>query len=132
MIFLYGMMSLVNHPIKQESYINRGLSLWPALKKFAQAIADFSKVIEINPGDEEAYNYRGGVYNAMGHFTQAVLDYNTAIKINPATRIRLLQPGHFLCSTQRPLPSQGMTTAKAIKLRPNLMPMRYQHNWRHY
>lgn len=51
--------------------------------KYAQAIADFNKAINIRPDFFEAYDDRGICYAQEGNFFQAQADYNRAIAINP-------------------------------------------------
>tara|TARA_Y100001968_G_scaffold213982_1_gene196909 strand:+ start:999 stop:1619 length:621 start_codon:yes stop_codon:yes gene_type:complete len=50
---------------------------------FYGAISDYTKVIEINPRDEKAYNNRGYAKNALKDYQAAILDFNKAIEINP-------------------------------------------------
>ncbi len=46
-------------------------------------MADYNKVIEINPQDADAYNNRGYVYYNLKEYDKAIKDYNKAIEINP-------------------------------------------------
>ena len=48
-----------------------------------QAVADFTKVIEIKPNDVMAYNNRGSAYAQQGNFTQAMSDFTKAIDLSP-------------------------------------------------
>ena len=48
-----------------------------------QAIADFTKAIEIGPKDADVYNNRGIAYAAKGLYDQAIADYTKAIEIDP-------------------------------------------------
>lgn len=48
-----------------------------------QAISDFNKALEINPGFAEAYISRGFAYRGKGQYDQAISDYNKALEINP-------------------------------------------------
>jgi tetratricopeptide (TPR) repeat protein len=47
------------------------------------AIAQYTKAIQINPADADAYNDRGAAKEDEGDFKGAVADYNQAIKIKP-------------------------------------------------
>ena len=47
------------------------------------AIADYTKAIEINPYDADAYNNRGNARKNLGDKEGAIADYNKAIEINP-------------------------------------------------
>lgn len=46
-------------------------------------IADFTKFIEIDPNNAEAYNNRGIAKRNINDYEGALLDYNKAIEINP-------------------------------------------------
>ncbi len=56
-------------------YFDKGL--------YDQAIADFTRAIEINPWLAEAHVNRGIAYEKKGQIDQAIADYNKAIEINP-------------------------------------------------
>jgi len=47
-----------------------------------QAIADFTKTIELKPDDAIAYNFRRGEYGHKGLHGQAIADYTKAIEFN--------------------------------------------------
>ena len=47
------------------------------------AIKDYTKTIELNPNDPNAYCNRCNIYNILGHYTQAVKDCTKAIKLDP-------------------------------------------------
>jgi len=54
----------------------------PDLKKYCdQAIADYTKTIEIDP--KYAYYYRGNAYRDKGQYDQAIADYTKTIEIDP-------------------------------------------------
>src|SRR5208283_1984353 len=65
-----------------DSYLNRGLA-YEAKEQFDQAIADFSKAIEVNPNSEKAYDSRGNIYLLKGQADQAIADYSKVIALNP-------------------------------------------------
>ena len=68
-------------PHKARPYYNRGL-IYYQQNKFTQAIADYTKAIEIDSRLEEAYYNRGIAYAKQSDLNQAVSDYNKAININ--------------------------------------------------
>jgi tetratricopeptide (TPR) repeat protein len=54
-----------------------------ASKNYARAIADFSKTIQINPQDAEAFNERGIAYHHENQDGLAIADYDEAIRLRP-------------------------------------------------
>jgi tetratricopeptide (TPR) repeat protein len=52
-------------------------------REYDRAIADYTKIIEINPTDAVAYNNRGIAYRAKGDNDSAIADHTRAIKIDP-------------------------------------------------
>ena len=48
-----------------------------------QGIANYTKAIDINPMDVEAYIGRGGVHFTLGRFKQAIENFDQAIRLDP-------------------------------------------------
>ncbi len=69
-------------PKKARPYNNRGKA-YLYRNRLAEAISDFSKSIEIEPGFLGAYVNRGIAYKEKGDFALAISDFNQAIEINP-------------------------------------------------
>ena len=46
-------------------------------------IADYTRAIELNPDDPNAYNNRGLAYSKSGDLKQAIADYTKAIELDP-------------------------------------------------
>lgn len=64
--------------------------------QYDQAIADFSKAVEINPRFAEAYYNRGNAYRAKREYKEAILNYTKAIEINPTNDMAAYQNrGHI-------------------------------------
>lgn len=65
--------ALINKRNAREDYNN-----------YKAAIADYDKVIKLNPEHAEAFFFRGGAHDAMGFLNEALLDYmnSTAIDEN--------------------------------------------------
>jgi tetratricopeptide (TPR) repeat protein len=65
-----------------DTYINRGHA-WYAKGDYDKAIADFTKSIEVYPGNAEAYYNRGFAWDDKGDYDRAIADYTKAIEIEP-------------------------------------------------
>lgn len=61
---------------------------------FQEAIADFTKAIELNPKDADAYNNRGFAYSAIGDLEMAIKDYDKAIELNPKFALAYFNRGN--------------------------------------
>ncbi len=46
---------------------------------YQEAIADYTKAIEIDPNYKEPYNIRGLTFKAMQRYEEAIADYTKAI-----------------------------------------------------
>ena len=51
--------------------------------EYSQAIADYSKAIQLNPGYAEAYYSRGCAYDGIGEYDKAIADYKKTIELDP-------------------------------------------------
>ena len=63
-------------------YFNRGFE-YAKKGKLDQAIADYTKALELNPKFDWAYYNRGNAYGKKGRHDRAIADYNKALEINP-------------------------------------------------
>jgi SpoVK/Ycf46/Vps4 family AAA+-type ATPase len=63
-------------------YNNRGLS-YACLEKYQEALADFSKVLELKPNFAEAWYLLGLAKEYMGNLQEAVEAYEKALELNP-------------------------------------------------
>ena len=63
-------------------YDNRG-NMYLQEGKYDKAIADYSKAIEFNPKDTEAYNARGYLHILTHEYSKAISDASMAIQIDP-------------------------------------------------
>src|SRR5258707_15891148 len=48
-----------------------------------QAIADYSRAIELDPAEAIFYYIRGNIYAALQDYRQAIADYTRAIELDP-------------------------------------------------
>jgi len=51
------------------------------LDQLDNAMADFSKAIELNPANSDAYSVRGMIFRKKGNYSAALLDFNRAIEL---------------------------------------------------
>ena len=58
-----------------KSYRERG--------RYDEALADFTRAIELNPDDDSAIASRGETYRLSGRYDEALADFNRAIELNP-------------------------------------------------
>jgi len=65
---------IVAHNDRGNAYGRRG--------NYALALADFNKVIELNPEDSDAYYNRGLTYKNRKNYDRAIDDYSVAIKLD--------------------------------------------------
>lgn len=62
-------------------YFERG-SVYRLLKKYNEAIADYTKAVEINPRFADAYFYRGIIYYVLKKYDEAISNFTNVIKID--------------------------------------------------
>jgi tetratricopeptide (TPR) repeat protein len=65
----------------ERIYFNRGTELGQ-LKRYDEAIADFTKAIAAHPYDF-MYGNRAAAYYSLGKYQEALRDYGSAIALNP-------------------------------------------------
>jgi tetratricopeptide (TPR) repeat protein/ketosteroid isomerase-like protein len=68
-----------------EEYYNYG-NFYKKQGNLTQAMADYTKAIEIDSKNAKAYYNRGNIYGKQGNLTQAIVDYTKAIEIDPKYR----------------------------------------------
>ena len=69
-------------PHKARVYNNRAFEFYQK-GKVVEAIADYSKALELDPHVAMAYNNRGWAYYNQGRLFQAFADYNKSIELDP-------------------------------------------------
>ena len=63
------------------------------LKEFQGAIADYDKLIKINPRNSNAYSNRGLAKSNLQDYQGAIADYDKAIEINSQNTVSYLNRG---------------------------------------
>jgi len=53
------------------------------LKKYKESIADYSKVISLDPANVDAYRNRGFAYSVTGENQKAATDFRAVLKMKP-------------------------------------------------
>ncbi|MBX2840267.1 MAG: tetratricopeptide repeat protein [Flammeovirgaceae bacterium] len=72
-----------NNTFKQSEHFNElGIALF-AKGNHDEAIIEYNKAININPGEPAYYNNRGAAKNGKDDFYSAISDFNIAIELNP-------------------------------------------------
>src|SRR5271169_4806997 len=66
----------------ERSYMNRAIA-YQLTNRLDEAIADFNKVIELDPKYDKAYNDRGNTYLLKNLPDRAIADFDKAITLNP-------------------------------------------------
>ena len=59
------------------------------MKKYDEAIADYTKAIELKPADADAYRNRGITYNILQKYEEAIKDWKKAIELKPDYKSKL-------------------------------------------
>ena len=70
-------------PAKTINAIIESGTSYNANGQYKEAMAEFNKVIEMDPKNAEAYNYRGYSCILAGDFDRAIADYTKAIDLKP-------------------------------------------------
>ena len=60
---------------------NRGIS-YERMGQYKEAIKDFTRVIEIDPDNANAYFNRGCCYDSVGELDLAISDYSVALELD--------------------------------------------------
>jgi tetratricopeptide (TPR) repeat protein len=79
--------------------------------QFDEAIADYSRALEIEPRNVPAYYSRGNAYGEKGLFEEAIADYNRLLVIDPQFPHAYVRKGLALEKLGRPV--DALTAYKA-------------------
>lgn len=103
----------------EEDGFEKGLALIKA-RQYAKAIEVFSELIDMIPGDVEAYNYRGVARTYQKDYDGAISDYTTALKLKPEYAEALHNRG-FAWAKKGHLDSALADFSRAIELDPHFL-----------
>ena len=62
--------------------------------QYDKAFADFSKAIELNPNEYDAFNLRGNIHRREKRYEEAIADFKQALEIQPRTAKAMLNLGN--------------------------------------
>jgi tetratricopeptide (TPR) repeat protein len=85
LLFLAAIISIFiywNFTTNANHYFLKAID-YDKLNKYAEAISNYDKAIEINPNNADYYYNRGNSYYYLKNYNEAILNYNKAIRINP-------------------------------------------------
>ena len=77
-----GASMLSINPTYLNAFYNRGCAK-DDLENYKGAIADYTKVIELDPTDSDAFNGKGICLSKLNRLDEALVSFDTAIKHNP-------------------------------------------------
>ena len=87
----------VNHVLKLDSNHKKALSLRALAQDFLrrddQALADWAKLLELNPNDSSVYNDRSYFYSTRGELEKAIADMEMYLKLKPNSPEQLREFG---------------------------------------
>ena len=86
------------------------------MSKFEDAILDFTKEIEQNPKNDQAYYDRGLAEAKLSHYNSAIDDYSKAIELNPKNADYYADRGELLYRSGGDLKKAEQDLTKAIEL----------------
>lgn len=65
-----------------EAYLQRG-NAYKNLGQFTQALADWSRAMELDPNNADAFTARGAYYQGKGDTAKALGDFERSLQLNP-------------------------------------------------
>ena len=98
-------------------HANKGVELAQG-GAYEEAIAEFTKAIELSPKDPRLYNDRGRVYHRMNRLPEAIEDFSKAIKLAPKDYAGYSERGAAEVS-QNQMEAALADLNKALELKPD-------------
>lgn len=90
-VILYADKALALDGTLSGAYFSKGVMFMKS-GAYDQALAEFARITEINPGDADAYNRMGFIYGMMGNLEKELASYRKAVDLegeNPLFALRL-------------------------------------------
>ncbi len=116
---IHGKMQLIDRAgLIAFTYSNRGTTCDSA-GKYTEALAAYTKAIELNPTCAVAYFNRGNACDSLGKHRDALAAYTKAIELNPTFVIAYCNRGNA-CANLRKHTEALAAYTKAIELNPQL------------
>src|SRR6266446_7645821 len=75
-----------------DAHSRRGIELAQE-KKFDEAIAEFTKALQADPGNPVKYRNRGSAYRQAGRFPEAAADFSKMIQLAPKDSMGYFERG---------------------------------------
>ena len=120
-----------DNPKNIESYLFRA-SLYRDLKQYQQAIADYSKAIELDPQNANTWSLRGYANYTFAYYDLAIQDYSQAIKLDSSSAAT----NHFdrgLCYNEAGNYEKAISDySESIRRKPNWQATYYERGRAHY
>ncbi|MEM7551960.1 MAG: tetratricopeptide repeat protein [Bacteroidota bacterium] len=113
LIFLH--LSVLN--LNANNWLNRG-EAYLSNSEFDRALDSFTKALDENPYDIQAYIYRAKIHAFRGHYQKAMDDYNSALDLNPDL-IKVIMKKRSLDSKQNKLELDKLPQPTIITTEPN-------------
>ena len=73
-------------PAYEPEYYRLCGNAYRAMGRYEEALADFTRAIELDPADAWAIASRGQTYRLMGRYDEALADFTRAIELDPGRR----------------------------------------------
>ena len=109
---------LINSQERVEYYVNRGAALY-SQGKYKEAIADFTRAIELDRENIKAFYNRGISYYEKGDYETAMADFTYAIQIKPDFAVAYFMRGCAIESIGKNIPDAIADFEKALQLQPH-------------
>ncbi len=100
-------------------YNYRGVT-YDKLDKYAEAVADYSRALELDATFVMAYNNRGATYERLRKYDEALVDYSSAIQQAPAMAPAYYNRGNVFSKKKRSIEAIEDFT-RALQIDPALM-----------